>query len=166
MTPEGDAHVRVLVHPRVPGKGFFRTIPSLGSGGIGHARCPRWISEDVDLRDCSISTTASARRLAARSASDALELFTRLPNVDPTAIEDAKATFSRWEDTAVAQLTELDSNVNLNRRQLQHEQAETLIRLSSMEVLDQLAEIGLLPKALANRAAETITGERRTNDIR
>jgi hypothetical protein len=99
----------------------------------------------------------SARRLAARRTGDALELFTRLPNINPVVIDDARASFARWEEEAVAQLAELDADGTHDLRQVQHQQAEILIRVASTDALEDLAEIGLLSETVARRAAETVT---------
>ncbi|MBA2759817.1 MAG: hypothetical protein H0U38_09015, partial [Chloroflexia bacterium] len=60
---------------------------------------------------------------------------------------------------AVAELGELDADVTHDMRQVQHQQAETLIRVTSTEALEELAEIGLLPETMAHEAAETIATE-------
>jgi len=102
---------------------------------------------------------ASARRLAARRTSEAFEMFTRLPNIGARTIEEARSTFARWEAEAEAQLTELDADVTQDMRQVHHQQAEKLIHMASMDALQDLAEIGLLPARVAHRAAETVADE-------
>ncbi|HEV2072097.1 MAG TPA: hypothetical protein VGR29_00510, partial [Thermomicrobiales bacterium] len=102
---------------------------------------------------------ASARRLAARRTSEALEMFTRLPNIGQVVIDEARATFARWEEEAVTQLSELDADVTQDMREIHQQQAETLIRVASTDALEELAEIGILPEALARRAAETVATE-------
>ncbi len=124
------------------------------------ARVSSWLPSPVGDDPTTIAyAEASARRLAARRTGEALELFTRLPNIGAGAIEDARATFARWEEEAVAELGELDADVTHDMRQVQHQQAETLIRVTSTEALEELAEIGLLPETMAHEAAETIATE-------
>ena len=49
------------------------------------------------------------------------------------------------------------SSLTHDLRQVQHQQAETLIRVASADALEDLAEIGLLPETVAHRTAETVT---------
>ncbi len=122
------------------------------------ARVTTWLPSPVgDDPTTVVYAEVSARRLAARRTSDALELFTRLPNINPVVIDDARASFARWEEEAVAQLAELDADGTHDLRQVQHQQAEILIRVASTDALEDLAEIGLLSETVAHRAAETVT---------
>ncbi len=102
---------------------------------------------------------ASARRLAARRTGEALELFEQLPNIKPSTVADAKKTFARWEQEAIASLAELDGRLGRDRSQLSRRQAEALSRVAATDALNALAEIGLLPQVVARRASEAITAE-------
>jgi monovalent cation:H+ antiporter, CPA1 family len=106
---------------------------------------------------------ASARRLAARRTSEAFGLFDRLPNVSPAAVAIAKDTFARWEQEAIESLAALDAQAGAEaahgNRALRLRQAEALSRIASEDALDELAEIGLLPKYIARRAAQAIAAQ-------
>lgn len=124
------------------------------------ARLSSWIPSPLGDDPTMLAyAEASARRLAARRTSEALELFARLPNITQTTIDDARKTFGRWEEQAVARLAELDADVTHDMVRVHHQQAETLIRMAATEALDELAEIGLLPERVAHQATETIVGE-------
>lgn len=106
---------------------------------------------------------ATARRLAARRTSEALSLFDRLPNVRREAVEEAKVTFSRWEEEAIASLTELDERAGELAAHdpggLRRHQAEALSRVAAEDILEELTDVGLLPKRVARRAARAIAAE-------
>ena len=102
---------------------------------------------------------ANARRLAARRTGEALELLGRLPNIHPESVRDAKQTFSRWEQEALAELTELDQRVGEESRELRRRQADTIARVASEDALDELARVGLLAEVVAHRAAEAVAAE-------
>ncbi|MDP8909328.1 MAG: cation:proton antiporter, partial [Chloroflexota bacterium] len=123
-------------------------------------RLAGWLPEPVgeDPTDLAYAE-ASARRLAARRTGEALELFERLPNIKAETVADAKATFARWEEEAVASLAELDQKGGDDKREVHRRQAEALSRVASTDALNELAEIGLLPKVIANRAAEVVAAE-------
>ena len=101
---------------------------------------------------------ATARQLAARRTVEALALFDRLPNVDPSTVERARRLFVDWERRAVASLDELDRSVG-EHAALRHHQAEALSRVASGDVLRELSDVGLLPAAVAERAAEDVAEE-------
>lgn len=114
------------------------------------SRLPRPLGDDpVELARAE----ASARRLGARHASEALDLLGRLPNIEPAPIERAKEMFARWEREAVASLDELESEVDAGGRELHRRRVETLSRFASTEALQELSEAGLLPEEIARRAA-------------
>ncbi len=120
------------------------------------ARLPEPVGEDpTELAYAE----ASARRLAARRTGEALELFERLPNIAPSAVQGAKQMFARWEQEATTSLTELDSGADPDSRALHRRQAEALSRVASAEALEELAGIGLLPEAVARRAAHVMAAE-------
>ena len=99
---------------------------------------------------------ASARRLAARRTGEALELFERLPGIEAATVEDAKETFARWEQETIDSLSELDRKAGHGGRELRRRQAEALGRVAAAEELRELAETGLLPAALVQRAAQAV----------
>ena len=101
---------------------------------------------------------ATARRLAARRTVEELTLFERLPNIDADSVESARQTFHRWEERAVAQLEELDGD-DTDRLDLRRRQAEALCAASATDALDELARSGLLPSAVAAKAARQIKRE-------
>ena len=101
---------------------------------------------------------ASARRLAARRTGETLELFSQLPNLDPAAVETVRATFEQWEQRAVAEIDELDERSS-DAAGLRRRQAEILCRVAAESTLDELAEVGLLPRRVAREAAQTLAEE-------
>ena len=102
---------------------------------------------------------ATARRLAARRTLEALELFEHLPNLHTEAVERAKRTFTTWEEAAVTSLGELDYSAQQNTRKLHKRQAEALSRVAATNVLGELTEVGLLPAAVAQRAAAAVVSQ-------
>ena len=99
---------------------------------------------------------ANARRLAARRTGEALEEFERLPGIEEAAVEDVKETFARWEQEAIDSLSELDRKAGHGGRELRRRQAEALGRVAAAEELRELAEMGLMPEALVQRAAQAV----------
>ncbi len=102
---------------------------------------------------------ASARRLAARRTVEALSLFSRLPNVSSDTIDRAQHMFAQWEEKAIRELETLDTDVTHDLGAVRHRQAETLVRIAATDALEQLAEMGLLPKTIAERAGEAVAEE-------
>lgn len=102
---------------------------------------------------------ASARRLAARRTVEALSLFSRLPNVSSGTIDEAQHMFAQWEEKAIRELETLDTDVTHDLGAVRHRQAETLVRIAATDALEQLAEMGLLPKTIAERAGEAVAEE-------
>ena len=102
---------------------------------------------------------ASARRLAVRRTGEALEEFERLPGIEEAAVEDVRETFARWEQETVDSLSELDRKAGHEGRGLRRRQAEALGRGDAAEELRKLAETGLLPEALVQRAAQAVAAE-------
>ncbi len=100
---------------------------------------------------------ASARRLAARRAAEALEELEGMPGIEEEAVEDAKKTFDRWEQEAIASLEELNRRVGHGGGELRRHQAEALARVASADKVRELAEVGLLPEVIAQRAAQAVT---------
>jgi hypothetical protein len=99
---------------------------------------------------------ASARRLAARRTGEALELFERLPDIEGPTVEKVKETFAGWEQEAIASLEDLDRGVGQGHRELRRRQAESLSRIAVTDALRELAEVGLLPKAMVGRTAQAV----------
>ena len=94
---------------------------------------------------------ASARRLAARRTEDTLAFFTRLPNLDPATVGEAKRIFAGWEASAegdLGRLNERARHLDLRRRQV-----EVLCRVASEDALSALTDLGLLPSRVAHEAA-------------
>jgi CPA1 family monovalent cation:H+ antiporter len=102
---------------------------------------------------------ASARRLAARRTIEELELFERLPNISASSVEDAKETFARWEQEAIASVDELDRGVDHDNRELRRRQAEALSRVAATDALRELSDVGLLPEAIVNRASRGVAAD-------
>ena len=100
---------------------------------------------------------ASARQLAARRAGEALEELEPMPGIEEEAVEDAKKTFDRWEQEAIASLEELNRRVGHGGGELRRHQAEALARVASADKVRELAEVGLLPEVIAQRAAQAVT---------
>jgi CPA1 family monovalent cation:H+ antiporter len=101
----------------------------------------------------------SARRLAAHKATEELELFKTLPNVDIARVEQAKSTFRHWEESAASRLDELAEDSEIDRRMLHRRQAQALSRIAAVEVLQQLAAAGVLSSAVAEDAAAKVSSE-------
>ncbi len=101
---------------------------------------------------------AAARRLAARRTGETLELFRRLPNIDPGLVAKAQETFERWEQEAVDELQELDEGSG-DAERLRRRQAEILCQVASETTLDDLAELGLLPRRVAKTAAQSLADQ-------
>jgi len=99
----------------------------------------------------------SARRLAARRAIEALDLFGRLPNVSASSVEGAKDTFRRWEREAIASVEELDREAGGDEEyDIRRRQAEALSRVAATDALRELARVGLLPQMLVDRASRGV----------
>ncbi len=88
---------------------------------------------------------ATARRLAARRTADALEIFDDLPAIRQETVEHARRTFAEWEQQAVAQVDELDTQSGKDARALRARQVHTLATAASSRELAELVETGLLP---------------------
>ncbi len=128
------------------------------------AKVTSWLPSPVGDDPTELAyAEASARRLSARRTGEALELFMRLPNLDPAAVEDAKASFARWEEEAVAELAELDADATHDTHQVRHRQAEALMRVASTDALSELAEIGLLPEIIVHQVAAAVATEARND---
>jgi CPA1 family monovalent cation:H+ antiporter len=89
---------------------------------------------------------ATARRLAARRTADALEIFDHLPAIRQDTVEDARRTFADWEQQAIADLDELDTQSGKDARALRARQVHTLAQAASSRELAELVETGLLPE--------------------
>jgi CPA1 family monovalent cation:H+ antiporter len=89
---------------------------------------------------------ATARRLAARRTADALDLFDELPAIRQATVEDARRTFTDWEQQAIADLDELDTRSGEHARALRARQVRTLAQAASSRELTELVETGLLPE--------------------
>jgi hypothetical protein len=86
-----------------------------------------------------------------------------MPGIEEEAVEDAKETFALWEQEAITSLEELDSRVGEGGRELRRHQAEALARVASADKLQELAEMGLLPQEIVQRAAQAVTAEERSD---
>ncbi len=127
-------------------------------------RLTGWLPEPAGEDPTEVAyAEASARRLAARRTSEALELFERLPGIEPSVIEDVKETFARWEQDAIASLNELDRRVGQGGRELRRHQAEALSRVAATDALREVAVVGLLPEMIVSRAAEAVAAEEKSN---
>jgi CPA1 family monovalent cation:H+ antiporter len=123
-------------------------------------RLTRWLPKPAGEDPGEIAyTEASGRRLAARRAGEALEKLEGMPGIEEEAVEDAKKTFARWEQEAIASLEELDRRVGYSGRELRRHQAETLARVAATDELQELAEVGLLPHEIARRASQAVVAE-------
>ena len=123
-------------------------------------RLTAWLPEPLGADPDELAyAEASARRLAARRTGESLALFARLPNVDPAAIEEAKAVFARWERDAIASLDRLYPEADPGTEELRRRQAAALGRVAAADALAALAAVGLLPERVARRAAESIAAD-------
>lgn len=103
---------------------------------------------------------ASARRLAARRAGEALEELARLPSIERSAVEGARGAFERREREATASLAGLEREVGSElERELHRRQAEALGRIAATDALRELAGVGLLPETMVHRAAQGVAAE-------
>jgi len=124
------------------------------------ARLTGWLPEPIGEDPSELAyAEATARRLAARRTVEALGMFEHLPNVHHESVEEARRTFTRWEREAVASLDELDGEGARDLGALHRRQAEVLSRVAATEALGELTEVGLLPAAVARRAAQAVTTE-------
>jgi CPA1 family monovalent cation:H+ antiporter len=89
---------------------------------------------------------ATARRLAARRTSEALELFDGLPGLRPASVQRARETIAGWEREAIASLDELDARTGRDATALHAEQVRTLARAAAVRELTELVDTGLLPE--------------------
>jgi CPA1 family monovalent cation:H+ antiporter len=101
----------------------------------------------------------SARRLAARKAAEELELFKTLPNVDAAHVDQAKATFVHWEESAANALELLDERIEVDRHMLHRRQAKALSRIAAVEVLREMVDAGVLSPAVAEAAGARVSAE-------
>jgi CPA1 family monovalent cation:H+ antiporter len=123
-------------------------------------RLTAWLPQPVGEDPAELAyAEASARRLAARRTGEALELFERLPGINASAIIGAKQLFARWEQEAVASLTEFDRDVTQHHRAIHQRQAAALCRVAATDALDELTEVGLLPEVVARHAAAAVADE-------
>ena len=96
---------------------------------------------------------ATARQVAAHRTVEALGTFEGLPSIGHDAVEGARQTFVRLEQEAIAELDEIGGDEST---ELAHHQAEALSRAAAREELDDLVGVGLLPRAIAERADEVV----------
>ena len=89
---------------------------------------------------------ATARRLAARRTSDALEVFDDVPGLRPETVEHTRRTVAGWEQRAIEQLDHLDAGSGEDRASLHVRQVRTLAQAASRRELRELVETGLLPE--------------------
>lgn len=102
---------------------------------------------------------ASARRLAARRAIEELELFERLPNISASSVDGARERFARWEREAITSIDELDRGADHDVREIHQHQAEALSRVTATDELRELAQAGLLPETIVDRASSAVADE-------
>jgi len=144
-----DQSTQESMHQRRP-NGFDRWVAQ------ATARLPSPVGEEPSTLAYA---EASARRLAARRTVEALSLFSRLPNVSSDTIDRAQHMFAQWEEKAIRELETLDTDVTHDLGAVRHRQAETLVRIAATDALEQLAEMGLLSKTIAERAGEAVAEE-------
>lgn len=101
----------------------------------------------------------SARFLAARRTTQALDLFAELPNVAAQTIQRTKETFTAWEQDAADTLAELDEQVGEEGIRVRRLQAQLLSKVAAEQALRDLASVGLLPEALVDQASAQIAAE-------
>jgi CPA1 family monovalent cation:H+ antiporter len=102
---------------------------------------------------------ASARRLAARRAIEELELFERLPNISASSVDGARERFTRWEREDITAIDELDRGADYDVSEIHRHQAQALSRVAAADALRELAQAGLLPEAIVNRASSAVADE-------
>lgn len=101
---------------------------------------------------------ASARRLAARRTSEALDLFDRLPVIRKETVERAREVFERWEQRAIEDLDELDERSGAARRELHERQALLLAQAAADSELTELVHSGLLPERVEDELPRLLQG--------
>ena len=107
------------------------------------ARLPQPAGEDpTDLAYAE----ATARRLAARRTSDALEVFDDSRALRQETVERARRTVAGWEQEAIEELDHLDSASGADRQSLHVRQVRTLAQAASRRELRELVDTGLLPE--------------------
>lgn len=101
----------------------------------------------------------SARRLAARRASEELDHFRALPDVDDATVERAQQTFVHWERSAATVLDRLDEQVDLDPHVLRRRQAKALSRIAAVEALREMVASGVLSPSVADEAGARVASE-------
>ncbi|MDT0275479.1 cation:proton antiporter [Blastococcus goldschmidtiae] len=104
---------------------------------------------------------ATARRLAARRTSEALDVFDHLPSVRQETVDEARRTFAAWEQRAIAELDEIDARSEPDAARLRARQVETLADAAAGRALAELVDSGLLPEQ-ALRTTGTAQADRPT----
>jgi CPA1 family monovalent cation:H+ antiporter len=94
---------------------------------------------------------ATARRVAAGRSREGLDIFAGLPGIDAAALEEARSEFARREREAEDALAEIGRRPGAER--LREWQVAAVAHLSSRDALSAVAATGLLPAAVAERAA-------------
>ncbi len=97
---------------------------------------------------------ASARRIAAHRAGEALDIFERLPGIDASTVEPVKAALARREQEAGEVVASLEHQEGPDGRRLRQRQAEVLGRVAAADKLRELSESGLLPEATVRRVVQ------------
>lgn len=67
--------------------------------------------------------------------------------------------FVRWEREAIASVDELDREADHDGHGLRRRQAEALSRVAATDALRELAQAGLLPEAIVNRASRGVAAD-------
>ncbi len=114
-------------------------------------------------RDELVYAEAGARRLAARRVKESLESFRDLPNVGASVVESARETFERREREAFGALKKLEDKDGPEGSRLHHRRAESLSDLAASDALQGLAEKGLLPEKVADRAYAAFSAQVKGN---
>ncbi len=111
------------------------------SGGLEQLtrRLIAWLPEPAGSDPTDLAyAEATARRIAARRAFEALEIFDDLTSIRPETVERARRTASEWEQKAIAELDELDSRSSQDSKALHTEQPKTLAKAASIRELGEL----------------------------
>lgn len=101
----------------------------------------------------------SARRLAARKAAEELESFKSLPHVNADRVDEARKTFTHWEESAAVTLERLHGDNQVDERMLHRRQAKALSRIAAVEVLQEMVNAGVLSPAIAEQAGLRVSTE-------
>jgi hypothetical protein len=101
----------------------------------------------------------SARQLAARRAAEELARFRDLPGMRGEVVDQARTVFEHWEQSARVALTDMEVRAGVDVRVMHRQQAKALTKIAAVAALHQLADVGIVSVAVADRASRRVEEE-------